>query len=99
MNALQYAMNQVWQVEERGLKDKAVGLAWLLGAAVLFVGASAVTTVLNWLPGFAAPLGIAVGLLVNFALWLWTLRVLPNVDVGWRPLVPGALIARREWRS
>jgi membrane protein len=92
VNALQYAYNQVWQVEERGLKDKAVGMGWLLGAAVLFVGASAVTTVLNWLPGFFAPLGIAVSLGVNFLLWLWTAKVLPNRDVGWKPLIPGAIL-------
>jgi inner membrane protein YhjD len=92
VNALQYAFNQVWQVEERGIKDKAVGLGWLVGAAVIFVGASAVTTVIRWLPGFFAPLGIITGLAVNFVLWLWTAKVLPNRDVGWRPLVPGALL-------
>jgi membrane protein len=92
VSGLQFAMNQVWQVEDRGIKDKAIGLLWLAGAAVLFVGASAATTVLNWLPGFVAPLGIAVGLAVNFALWLWTLRVLPRTSVPWRALVPGAVV-------
>jgi YihY family inner membrane protein len=90
--ALQYALNQAWQVEERGIKDKAVGMAWLLGAAVLFIGASAVTTVINWLPGFMAPAGIAVGLAVNFVLWLWTMKVLPNRELPWRAFVPGAIV-------
>jgi YihY family inner membrane protein len=89
--ALQYALNQAWQVEERGIKDKAVGMAWLLGAVVLFIGASAVTTVVNWLPGFAAPAGILVGLAVNFVLWLWTMKVLPNRELPWRAFVPGAI--------
>jgi membrane protein len=92
VNAFQYALNQVWQVEERGLKDKAVGVVWLLGAVVVFVGAAAITTVLNWLPGYAAPLGIVVGLGVNFGLWLWTFKVLPNRKLPWRALVPGALL-------
>ncbi|MDQ1374146.1 MAG: rane protein [Actinomycetota bacterium] len=92
VSALQYALNQAWQVEERGIKDKAVGLAWLVGAVVLFVGASVVTTVINWLPGYAAPLGIAAGLLVNFTLWLWTFKVLPNRDLPWRAHVPGAIL-------
>jgi membrane protein len=92
VSALQYALNQAWQVEERGIRDKAVGMAWLLGAAVLFVGASAVTTVVNWLPGLFAPIGIAVGLLVNFALWLWTFKVLPNRDLPWRAHIPGAIL-------
>ena len=92
VSALQFALNQAWQVEERGIKDKAVGMLWLIGAAVLFVGASAVTTVLNWLPGFIAPVGIVVGLLVNFALWLWTFRVLPNRNLPWRAHLPGAIL-------
>lgn len=92
VSALQFALNQAWQVEERGIKDKAVGMLWLVGAAVLFVGASAVTTVLNWLPGFIAPVGIVVGLLVNFALWLWTFRVLPNRNLPWRAHIPGAIL-------
>ncbi len=92
VGALQFAYNSVWQVKDRGMKDKAVGLAWLAGAAVLFVGGAAVTTVLRWLPGFLAPLGVVVTFLVSFGLWLWTLRVLPNTKLPWRSLVPGALL-------
>lgn len=92
VNALQFALNQVWQVEERGVKDKAVGVVWLLGALVTFVGASAVTAVVNFVPGAAAPVGVAVGLGVNFVLWLWTFRVLPNRAVPWKALIPGALM-------
>ncbi|HEY3241496.1 MAG TPA: YihY/virulence factor BrkB family protein [Acidimicrobiia bacterium] len=91
VGALQYIYNAVWQVNDRGLKDKAVGLAWLAGASLLFVASAAVTTVLRWLPGPVAPLGIVVGFGVSFLLWLWTARVLPNKQVPWRDLVPGAL--------
>ena len=93
VNALQYGYNQVWQVEERGLKDKAVGILWLAGAVVVFVGAAAVTTVLRWLPGYFAPLGIGVALLVNFGLWVWTSKILPNTRIPWRAVLPGALFA------
>jgi membrane protein len=93
VNALQYGYNQVWQVEERGLKDKAVGLVWLGGAAVVFVAAAAVTTLLRWLPGYVAPLGIVVALFVNFVLWVWTSKVLPNTRIPWRAVLPGALFA------
>jgi membrane protein len=91
VNAVQYTLDQAWQVEDRGMKDKAFGMLWLAGAAILFVGSAAITTVVNWLPGFAAPLGIAAGVLVSFALWLWTFRVLPNRKLPWRALVPGAI--------
>ncbi|MDQ3758111.1 MAG: YihY/virulence factor BrkB family protein [Actinomycetota bacterium] len=90
--ALQYAFNQAWQVEDRGMKDRAFGLLWLAGAGVLFVGAAAATTALRWLPGALAPLGVVVTMAVAFGLWLWTSKVLPNVDVGWRALVPGAVL-------
>lgn len=90
--AIQAIYNGTWQVKDRGLKDKAIGLAWLLGAALLFVGSAAVTTVLRWLPGFLAPLGVLVGLGVSFLLWLWTARVLPNKQVPWKHLIPGALL-------
>jgi len=91
VGALQYIYNAVWQVNDRGLKDKAMGLAWLAGASLLFVASAVVTTVLRWLPGPVAPLGIVVGFGVSFLLWLWTARVLPNKAVPWRDLVPGAL--------
>lgn len=92
VNAFQFAFNQVWQVDERGLKDKAVGIMWLAGAALLFVGTAAITTVLNWLPGVLAPLGIVLALTVNVALWLWTFKVLPNRNLPWRALMPGAIV-------
>ncbi len=38
VNALQYAWNTAWQVPGRGLRDKAVGLAWLCGAGLVFSG-------------------------------------------------------------
>ncbi|HVT78516.1 MAG TPA: YihY/virulence factor BrkB family protein [Acidimicrobiales bacterium] len=92
VDSLQFAMDQVWQVEARGMKGKLFGLLWLTGAAVLFIGAAAITTVLNWLPGFITPFGVAVGLLVNLALWLWSFKVLPNRKLPWRALVPGAVV-------
>jgi YihY family inner membrane protein len=93
VNAIQYAYNQVWQVQERGLKDKAVGMLWLGGGVVLFVGAAMVTTVLRWLPGYFAPLGIVVALGVNLILWIWTAKILPNTNLPWRAVIPGSILA------
>jgi len=91
VNALQYASDQVWQVEARGLKDKAVGVAWLLGAVLLFLAAAAVTTVVNFLPDVFLLLTIPLALVTNFALWAWTGKVLPNTHVPWKAVVPGAI--------
>jgi membrane protein len=90
--AVQYALNTTWQVTGRGMRDKLTGLAWLAGALVLFLGSIAITAGLNFLPGFLWPLGFLAGLLVNIVLWLWTMRVLTNRDVGWKGLLPGALL-------
>jgi membrane protein len=92
VGALQNAFNGVWQVHDRGVKDKVFGLFWLIGAALLFVGSAAVTTLLRWLPGVLAPVGVLVTIVVSFFLWMWTLRVLPNTKLPWRSLVPGAVL-------
>ena len=92
VGALQNAFNGAWQVNTRGLKDKLFGLAWLAGAAILFVGGAAATTALRWLPGFLAPLGVIITFVVSLGLWMWTLRVLPNTRLPWRSLLPGALL-------
>lgn len=91
--ALQHAYDSVWQVKGRGLKDKLYGLAWLVGAALLFAASFALTTAVQFLPGPAWPLGVALGLLVSVALFLWTSQVLVNLDVPWRALLPGAVFA------
>jgi len=90
--AVQYAMDAVWQTGGRGLKDKLVGLAWLAGAGLILLASFAITAALNFLPGVLAPLAVVVTLAIDVALWLWSLRFLPNRDVGWKALVPGALV-------
>jgi membrane protein len=92
VGALQFAFNGVWQVNDRGVRDKVFGLFWLGGAALLFVGGAVATTALRWLPGVLAPLGILVTFAVSLGLWLWTLRVLPNTKLAWRALLPGAVL-------
>jgi membrane protein len=91
-SALRSAYNRAWQVQDRGVRDKAFGLVWLVGASLIFVASIAATTVVRVLPGVLAPLGIVVGLAVSFVLFLWTEKVLTDVDVGWRALVPGAIV-------
>jgi membrane protein len=90
--AIQYAINAVWQVAGKGWRDKLQGLLWLAGAALLFLTSFATTAVINVLPGFLAPLTIVAGLSVDFGLWLWTFKILARRDVGWKALVPGAVV-------
>ena len=90
--ALQFAFDSVWQAPGRGLKDKLYGLGWLVGASTLFLASFAVTFLLGRLPGPAWPVAIVGNLIVGVPLWLWTFQALTNRDVGWRPLLPGALL-------
>jgi membrane protein len=92
VNALQYAWNTAWQVPGRGLKDKAIGVGWLLGGGMLFVASFAVSAASQLLPWFLEPVGILIGLATGVGLWLWTAHTLPNRRVGWRALIPGALL-------
>ena len=89
--AIQYGLNTAWQVKGRGLRDRLSGLAWLAGAAVLFLASFALTAVIGFVP-LLAPLGILVGLALGVGLWLWTMKVLPNNKVGWKALLPGAVL-------
>jgi membrane protein len=90
--ALQYVFDTVWQVTGRGMKDKLIALVWLVGGALLFATTFAVTSFIAALPGFLAPINLVVGVGLSFALFLWTMKVLPHHDIGWRPLVPGAMV-------
>jgi membrane protein len=90
--ALQQALNSVWQVTGRGLKDKLYGLLWLAGGGVALLASFAATAAVGWLPGPAWPVAWVVSLGLGLVLWLWTLRVLCNRDVGWKPLLPGAIL-------
>jgi membrane protein len=47
---------------------------------------------LNFLPGAFAPIALLLTLAVDVALWLWSLRVLPNRSVDWKALMPGAIV-------
>lgn len=89
--ALQYAFDQSWQVTGRGMRDKLSGLLWLLGATILIIASFAMTAVLNLVP-WLAPVSLLAGLAVNVVLWLWTLRTLTNVRIGWRDHLPGAVV-------
>ena len=90
--AFQYAINASWQVKGRGWRDKLTGLLWLGGATLLFGTSFATSAVIGLLPGYFAPLGLLAGLSVNLGLWLWTFKVLGARDVGWKALLPGAVI-------
>jgi membrane protein len=91
-NALRAAYNRAWQVQERGVRSRAVSIMWLAGAGAIFAVSVGATTVVQFLPAAFAPLGIVLALAVSFGLFMWTARVLADVDIPLRALVPGAIV-------
>lgn len=90
--AFQQSVDKAWQTKPEGIRDKGRGLVWLVGAGVIFAASFSLSTVLNFLPGFVAPISIALGLALNVGLYLWTFTELGRLPIGWRSMLPGALL-------
>lgn len=93
VSALQYAYDEAWQVQGRGIKDKLVGLVWLAGAVLIILPSFAVRAQLRRQPIALAPLNFVLGVGVGVALFLWSSRVLPSRTAPRRVLLPGAVCA------
>lgn len=90
--ALGATYDRAWQVPSRGIRDRGVSAVWLAGAAAIFVISVGVTALVQFLPAFLAPVGVVVAIAVSFGLFLWTARVLADVGIPLRALVPGAIV-------
>jgi membrane protein len=90
--AMQYAVNTPWQISGRGIKDKLSALLWLAGFGPLFLATFGLGAVLNFIPRLLSPVGVLLGLALNTAMWLWTMKVMLHRKVGWRALLPGAVL-------
>ncbi len=89
--ALQRSVDSTWQTFGKGLKDKLRAVGVVFGAGLVFAGSFALSALINFLPGFFAPLSIVAGLAVNVALFLFLFVALGRVHTGWRAMLPGAL--------
>jgi membrane protein len=86
------AYNVAWKVTDRGVRERVIGLGWLVGIAGLAAIAGWATALWDLLPGFFAPLVVVVTLAGNAALLLFTSWVLPNRKTTWRTLLVPALL-------
>jgi membrane protein len=87
------ALNATWQSAGRpGWKAKLIELAWLAGAGVLFLTSMALAPVVAALPGPASVPTVALGVVLDVALFLWMFRVLTSVAVPWTDHLPGAIV-------
>lgn len=96
--ALQAGVRLPWQERSNGIKDRLLGMAWLAAAAIGFAVLMFLSGALHYLPDWA-PAAVATGLsvLVSLgiatALFTWMFWGLGTRHVGWRDLVPGAVMA------
>ncbi len=104
MNASQNAFNRIWNVpfKERpswvSTRLRGLGMLALLGTLAIastiaagFVGSSshgAVTVVA----------GVVVALVFNLALFMLAFKLLTAIDLGWRELLPGVILATVFWQ-
>jgi membrane protein len=93
VGSLSYAINSVWQVTGRGIRDKAFGLLWLTGTLILILSGAALGSVGRLLPGPAWIAAILIGALLYSVLFWWMFKIIGNVPVSWRRLLPGAVFA------
>lgn len=92
VGTLSLVINATWQVKGGSLVDKLSGIVWLLGGAVLFVGSFALSSLVDDLPAFLAPLNVILGLALGFGLFLWTFWFLGHAKPPLKSLMPGALL-------
>ena len=94
VGAIAQACDAVWQVPQRGWKDKALGVVWLLGAAVVIAASAGAVALVRIVP--FGPFGVLVGFLAGGAtgalLFWWTQVAFTNVRVPRRAFVPGAIV-------
>ncbi|MGH9245753.1 MAG: YihY/virulence factor BrkB family protein [Acidimicrobiales bacterium] len=93
VGSLSFALNSVWQVKGRGLRDRLFGLAWLVGTLVLIFSGLALSGLGALLPGPAWLVAFPIGVLLYTAMFWWLFRVIGNIPVSWRRLLPGAVLA------
>src|SRR5581483_6821694 len=99
------AMDEVWEVPKRERPRLVRALLRAAGMLVALGGGIVATTVLSGLgtagAGTFFPLrlaGLLLGAVVNVGVFLLGFRVLTARDVGWRQLLPGAVVAGIGWQ-
>ncbi|HEX2576520.1 MAG TPA: YihY/virulence factor BrkB family protein [Aquihabitans sp.] len=96
--ALQQGVRAPWQERSEGVRDRLLGLAWLVAAGIGFAAVLALGGVLNFLPDdvpkvLATVAAIALGLVVEIGLFWWMFVGLGTRRVPPRALLPGAIAA------
>jgi uncharacterized BrkB/YihY/UPF0761 family membrane protein len=95
IKAIATACDAVWQVPERGIIDRLIGVPWFIGALIISVLSGLATAIVQFMPipfvgGVVAWLASSV---TGGALVWWTHRIMTNVRIPNTSHVPGAIVA------
>ena len=93
VGALRFVVNLPYGHSVKGWRARLLGVPWLFGAILIFVASFGVSAVVNWLPGWAAPLALLVSIALDIALFGWTFWFLDVRRPSPRLLLPGVLFA------
>ena len=93
VGALRLVVNLPRGTTVRGVRARVVGIPWLVGTGVILALSIALSSVLNWLPGWTAPVAVVVSLTVSVGLFVWTFWYLDVERPDPRDLLPGAITA------
>jgi YihY family inner membrane protein len=97
------AFDTVWAVPMKSrpnfLQTRAQGLMVLVFLGVLFIVTTGASALVSGVVGGAAlaVVGVAIALLLNCGLFMATFKLLGSIDVPWRALVPGVIVASILW--
>jgi membrane protein len=92
VGTLEQALDATWQVKGRGLVSRLIGLAWLVGAGVLFLASMALGGAVAELPGPGTVPTVVLGVGLDIVLFLWMFRTLTNAPLPWSAHLPGAIV-------
>jgi membrane protein len=103
-SAAQHAFNRIWGVPFKSrpnfifMRVRSLGMLAVLGTLMVvsttaagFVGSSSHAAL-------AVVAGIVIAFAVNVILFLTAFKLLTAADLGWRPLLPGVLVASVLWQ-
>lgn len=94
--AMQHSLNKIYHVtdEPNFLQKRLRSLMWLAVLGLFAVASLALSTVAGFAPtALAFVLSLAGGLAVNTALFMTAYKMLPATKLGWREVLPGAIVA------
>lgn len=104
VQAGQNAMNRVWDVPRKDWPNFWISRLRSLVMLAVLAALILVSTLLSGLATVGGGLGsldrawqLAISLLLNLALFLLVFRVLARIDLRWREVLPGAIVAALFW--